>query len=198
MPIASVQSYVSVGGVSVQSTLTRSGSGQLSHEVSLPVGSAASLTTRTDTTDGTITLPAGHAIATGKVDLVWAGGSRYGVDAVVTVNACAITGGAGDDLPALLAAVVVAVPIVIDTDFAGDLIELLVAQSSSRSTVVLQTEAGAVLLALSLLANEAYQWASGQGANPLAGDSVGKIVVSNGDAVNVGDLKIGVLYDSVS
>jgi hypothetical protein len=60
------------------------------------------LTTRTNNTEGVITLATGHGIVNGTVDIYWAAGRRFGV--VVTRDGNLITltdSGAGDNLPIL-------------------------------------------------------------------------------------------------
>jgi len=66
-----------------------------------------SLTTRTNNTQGVITLVTGHGLTTGKKDIYWTNvdgtkGSRYNVDGTISTDALTITGGAGDNLPALV------------------------------------------------------------------------------------------------
>jgi len=49
------------------------------------------------------------------------------------------------------------------------------------------------------LAGEGWTWATDTGVtNPLAGDPVGKAMVSNGDSTGAATLKIGILYDSLA
>lgn len=60
------------------------------------------LTGRTDDDTGIVTLATGHGIETADVvDVYWAGGVRYGMDATVDANAVTVDGGAGDALPIL-------------------------------------------------------------------------------------------------
>jgi hypothetical protein len=50
-----------------------------------------------------------------------------------------------------------------------------------------------------LLANEPWFWFSGVGfTNPLTGNPVDKLLVTNADSANAATVKLGVLYDSVS
>jgi hypothetical protein len=73
------------------------------------------LTTRTNNTEGVITLATGHGIVNGTVDIYWATGRRYGVAATRDGNAITITGGAGDNLPDLNTT-----PIAVVTQVAGN------------------------------------------------------------------------------
>lgn len=71
----------------------------LFYEKSLVSGKVGALHPRSSNTAGTITMSSGHGIITGKVGLFWEDSYRYNVDAVVTTNSIAISGGTGDNLP---------------------------------------------------------------------------------------------------
>jgi len=87
----------------------------------LAVGGVGQLTTRTNDTDGVITMTASHGLITGDVvDVYWSGGMRYGCAASVATNALTLSGGAGDNLPAQDTAVVVAKQIEVNLNFDGD------------------------------------------------------------------------------
>jgi len=69
---------------------------------------AGTLTTRTDANSGLATLSGGHGITTGMlVNVIWATGARYGMEATVDVNAVTLEAGLGDDLPDEATALVV-------------------------------------------------------------------------------------------
>ena len=91
----------------------------------LVAAQTGTLTTRTNTTDGVCTISTGHGIVTGKVDLYFAAGVRYGVDAVVATNEVTISGGAGDNLPTEDDPVTVVIPTVIEVNFDGDTLEII-------------------------------------------------------------------------
>ena len=199
MPTATNSSYISIAGITIQSSQSRTASGQISHEVSLPVGSAGTLSTRTDDDTGVATLSAGHGLVFGDVvDVYWDGGVRYGMDVTaVDGNDVTIDLGAGDVLPAQDTALVVTKVVVIDTDFDGDLMEMIAAASTKRGHIAFRDSTPTVLKAVELTANEAWAWATGtEITNPLAGNPVNDIRASNGDASAAATLKLGVLYDS--
>jgi hypothetical protein len=198
MPNASLTSYVTIGGVGIQSTLTRTGSGQISHEITLPVGKAGTLTTRTDNDTGVATLSTGHGVTTGmKCDVFWSGGCRYGMDATVAGDAVTLDAGAGDNLPAEATALVVTPVVEINTDFDGDDVQLIAVHCTTRANVAFLDSGDAVLSAQELVANEAWSWAADTGAaNPLTGNPVDYCYFSNGDSATAGTLKLVVLYDS--
>ena len=129
---------ISIGGISVQSSVTRTEAGQIGHEVALPAGKAGTLTTRTSDTVGDATLATGHGIETGDlVDVYWEGGVRYGVT-VGTVSGLAVPltdSGAGDVLPADETPIVIGLVTVIDTDFVGNNVAMIAALTTKRSHV---------------------------------------------------------------
>lgn len=89
-----------------QTQRTAQGSSQVS--VTVPVGKTGTLSTRTNNSDGTLTLTANHGIETGDViDLYWSGGSRRNVTVgTVSVNSVPISSGAGTNLPVQATAIV--------------------------------------------------------------------------------------------
>lgn len=200
MPTTSASMSARIGGVSVSGAVSRTAGGQISQSVSLEAGHAGSLTTRTDNDTGVATLSTGHGIVTSdKVDVFWTGGLRYGMTATVATNAVTVDGGAGDNLPDALTAVVVCKQVVIDTDFAGDDIDLIVAGADRRCHLHFQQNDGTTLLAVKVEAGEFWEWHSdGNFTNPLAGAAVGKACVSNGSSAGACELRLGVLYDSES
>lgn len=79
------------------------------------------LTTRTDDDTGVATLSTGHGIETGDVvDVYFAAGVRYGMDATVATNAVTVDGGAGDALPTQDDAVTVVEQTDWEVNFDGD------------------------------------------------------------------------------
>lgn len=81
------------------------------------------LTTRTNNTDGVITLATGHGIVSSGdlVDIYWSGGRRFGVTAAVAGLEVTVSGGSGDNLP-ILNTTPIAVVTQVDTNinFDGD------------------------------------------------------------------------------
>lgn len=200
MPIGTINSNVSLAGISIQSLITREAAGQISQQVELPAGKAGTLTTRTSDTVGEATLGTGHGIATGDVvDVSWNDGVRYGVTVgTVAGNVVPLTdSGAGDNLPVQGTDLVVSKQITINTDFDGDDAVMFAVHSTKRSHIDFQDSGGASLEAVDLPTNEVWWWAEGTGeVNPLAGNAVDRVKVSNG-TIEAATLKIGVLYESV-
>lgn len=91
----------------------------------LVAAQTGTLTTRTDDNTGVATLTTGHGIVNGKVDVYWATGVRYGMDATVATNAVSIDGGAGDNLPDQDTACTVVIPTAVEVNFDGDTLEII-------------------------------------------------------------------------
>lgn len=91
----------------------------------LVAAQTGTLTTRTDNDTGVATLTTGHGIVNGKVDVYWATGVRYGMDATVATNAVTVDGGAGDNLPDQDTACTVVIPTAVEVNFDGDTLEII-------------------------------------------------------------------------
>jgi len=199
MPTASLSYYTNLGGLAIQAALSRTASGQISHQLTLAAGKQSTAWTKTDANTGTATLASGHGIIQDdKVDVFWDGGVRYNMDAItVAGNDVTVDGGAGDDLPASDTTMVLCTVTELDTDFDGDLASLIVAHTSRRGHMTFLDSGDAVLHAVELPADEGWYWADEQGVtNPLTGNPVDRVQVSNGDPTNTSTAKLGVLYDS--
>jgi hypothetical protein len=200
-----IQTVASVGGLSIQSTIQRSAAGQMAPcNTSLAAAKVGALTTRTSDTAGELTMEAGHGITDGQViDIYWidvdgVSHCAYGATVgTVATNAVPFTGAAGDVLPADEYDVTACVQTEIDADFDGDKLEMIAAGSTLLSHVTFKESDGTVILATLLLANEGWSWVSDQGvANPLTGDPVGSIAISNGNSAAAATLQIGLVYNS--
>jgi hypothetical protein len=198
MPTASINVTASIGGLSIQSSISRTGAGSIAQEVTVPVAKAGSLTTRTDDNTGVATLSTGHGIVTSDVvDVYWTGGVRYGMAATVATNAVTLDGGAGDNLPAADTAVKLCKQVVLDVDFDGDKLETIAVNSSQAGHAVFEDSADAVLLAQSLSANELWFWASDMGiAIPITGNPVDQVKLSNSSTTLAATVKLAIVYNS--
>ena len=201
MPISRLTISGDVGGIQVNSTLTRTAAGQIGHDLTLNAAKAGALTTRTNDTTGSLTLATGHGIETADViDLYWDGGRRYGVSVGTVVgDVVPISGGAGDVLPAQDTAITAAECQIIDTDFDADLLAAIAALATARGHLSFY-EAGEVLaLSLDLAANALWHWLDGGTAtNPLAGKTIDYVVATQAGATAAANLRLGILYDSAS
>lgn len=191
-----------LAGKSFAGVLRRGGATEENAETTLAAGSAGTLTTRTDNDTGEVTLTAGHGQVTGTYDVFWNGatpGSRRGMAGTVTVNALALDGGTGDNLPIATTAVVVDEQAVLDFDSDNATITLAVVSCQRRCGVQFQEAAGTPIKSLDLgkdadaADNEPWFWASSGDVSTPFGAAIGKVVVANGDSTGTNKITIGVL-----
>jgi hypothetical protein len=162
-------------------------------DATLPVGNAGTLT-RSDTDTGIVTLTAGHTITTlDIVDVYWDGGIRYGMEATTngtSGNSFQVDGGAGDSLPATAETpIVIATQVPYSVTFDGDDAQLLGLSATQRSLVIFYN-ASTVLLAQEIVAAGGWGWAADLGiTNPLTGDPVTSVTISNGSSVLTSNVK---------
>lgn len=199
---------VSGSGASIQSQVVRSGSASIGFTDTLAAAKTGSLTTRTDNTDGELTMTAGHGITTAAViDLYWAGGNRYGVVVgTVATNAVPISGGAGDNLPAGSTAITAVVQSTANIYIDGDNTELLAIELRTNDRTL--RTAGhaafydaddALVAAVDLVANvpQVYDLASGI-TNPFTGDPITYAKISQAGSVTTETYQLQIIgvYDA--
>jgi hypothetical protein len=181
MPSSRYTSNISGGGLTISAGKTRETDNAESFTPTLPAGKAGTLTTRTDDDTGVATLSGGHGIVTSDVvDVYWSGGSRYGMDATVAVNAVTIDGGAGDNLPAQDTALVVTKQVQVTISMDGDNVALFGVKaefadqaSTDKAQVTFHDAADDVIAHLDLNANQlTIIDVEGGDTNPFAGDPI--------------------------
>jgi hypothetical protein len=183
---------ISGGGISIQSLpVIRTNSGPIALEDSLDAAKSGTLTTRTDDTDGELTMAASHGITTAAViDLYWAGGVRYGVVVgTVATNAVPISGGSGDDLPAdetaITAVVQKSINLSIDGDNADVIAVVLETVDKSLRTaghVQFRDSSNAEIAEIDLVSNVPQVWdIAGGSANPFTGNPITNLKASQGN-----------------
>jgi len=200
MPTATIRYTASIGGLAIDATVERTATGQIGQEVSLAAAAAGSLTTRTNDTAGTLTMTSeSHGIETGDViDIFWTGGVAYSATAgEVDGTSVPFTDASGDALPAQDTAVVADVVQEIDVDFDGDLVEAIALTATRRGYFDFQNDTPASLENGELLAGEPWHWVADTGpTNPLTGDPVDKLLVSNGSSDGTNVVQLGLIYNS--
>lgn len=179
---------------------TATADNKVSSSPAVPAAKVGTLSTRTDSDTGTLTMGAGHGFTTGVViDIFWSGGSRYGVTVgTVAGDSVPIDGGTGDNLPtattAITAMVPASEPLVVD----GDNVTGIMADSPVFGYVHFTQSDDTPIATLTLISNSrsAYgvTWISALGTNPLASGSVAKIKFSHG-AVTEQTMRSTVLRD---
>jgi hypothetical protein len=208
MPQATYSPSLSVGGVSIQKSVVRTGDHPNPYEVTLPVAKALTSWVKTDANTAAGNLAGGHGYSTGKFDVYWtsgSGGRRYNVDGTVTVNALALDGGTGDDFPASADTTVVVTPqTTINTAIDGDNIQIigiaaeLADQNATSKLHITFRDVGAAAIAdVDLVANYpvVYDIAAGV-TNPFTGNPITVAYASNGNTTYTATLKICSLEDS--
>lgn len=162
---------------------------------------AATLTTRTDNTSGTLTMGAGgHGITTGaKLDVYWVGGARRNVTVgTVSGNSIPISSGTGDNLPAATTALTVKVPQVEgELNIAGANVTFIAFRATSyRGQFSIQTSGGTEILGGVVPAGESYIWSLDSGlTNPVTGSTIAKFAFSHEDASNTQEMPLVILYN---
>lgn len=186
-------------GVHVNVSLAKTATGSIAQSQALAAAKTGSLTTRTDNTDGELTMTTGHGITDGaRIAIFWSGGCAYlGTVGTVVGNVVPFTGAAGDNLPVDGTAVTVQVMTPLDVDFDGDKAEIVAASFRRRGVVVFEASGDAVLDAGDIAAGEGYVYVSGLSqSNPLAGNPVDQVWVASGDSDDTNAFVLGVLYQS--
>jgi hypothetical protein len=204
MPSGTNSTIIQIGPVSLTRNVTKNADGlkvfgDSAAPINLPPANAiagANFTNNGDAT-ATATLPEGHTLEDGTADLFWAGGVRYGCTVDVTANSVAISGGAGDALPASATACTIANQVQVNTPIDGDAVVMIGMAATKRAHVDLQDAGGASVEPIELKENSPYGWDSDSGiANPFAGNPITKTMASNGDSTGVATLTIASLEDA--
>jgi len=195
----------SIGGLGFQGEIIRTGEGEISHQVELPKADKGTLTTRTNDTDGTLTMAAGHGISTGdKIDIFWyaSGVLKSAHKATVgTVDGTSVpfTAASGDALPAQDSSVTADVLVEVTSEFDGDDWLLLVSSSNRDGYIDFQPDPPGTIYAGKLYADSLLFWAADQGYDrPTSAKVVNYIYLTNASGDYAATAKVGVLYDSVA
>lgn len=202
MPSATLNINASIGSLPLNSSQILTAQGEVALDTKpepIPAAKAGTLTVRTDADEGTLTLGAGHGIVDAdKIAIYWPAGRRYGVTVgVVAGNAVPFSGGAGDDLPDADTELTCQVEQPRNVDFAGDDIVVLGMLCDQRCHVTLLSAAPASVLELDLAAGVPYWWQDdGVTANPLAGDTVASLTVTQDNAEKTARLRLGALVNA--
>lgn len=198
----SVSKSHTIAGVSFDESIQLESDAAVVHKVDVNIAHAGSLGTRTDNDDGIVIITdSGHGITTANtLDVYWdidgVSGHRRGVtvSAVVGQNVT-ITGGLGDNLPAQASAVVVCIPMELDLNVDGDNIVGLFLGANDEGQVVLMDDEDAEALFVVLGEGFVWDWVDGNGeANPVAGKTLTKAVVSHKNTTAVTEMRVAVPY----
>jgi hypothetical protein len=205
MPTVRYGASVDGGGVSINQNISRTADTCIGYEVTLPVGFAGTLSTRTDANTGTVTLAGGHGISTADVvDIHWSGGVQYNVTVgTVSVNSMPFDVGIGDDLPDAATAVVVTKQVTVSTAIDGDNCSLIaICLESSEGTsgkghINFLDSGPASIEEIDLVGNVPRVFdITGGDTNVFTGNPVVSSKATNGSSTAAATLKIVVLADS--
>lgn len=191
---------ISGQGSTLGQSVTRSGSAIKQLNVSLPVGAAGQLTTRTSDTVGELTMTSGsHGISTSDViDIFWSGGRRYGVTVgTVSGTAVPISSGSGDVLPSTSTAVVATIQVTANIDIDGDnvallgIVMVLPDGDDADGHIQLKDSGASEIAAIDLTARTvaAYDITGGD-TNVFTGNPITNIAAANGSSTNAATLQI--------
>jgi hypothetical protein len=209
MPSANYGVSVAAGGVSVQRSVPRTGSGALGWEETIPVAHAVTSWVKTDANTAACNLATGHGQTDGKFDVYWTEGGvnklRYGVDGTIATNALSLDGGAGDDFPVNgTTGIVVCKQLSLNTAIDGDALVILAVSleyadlsSTSRGHVDMQDSGPATIEEIDLLANTPVPYdIYGGVANVFTGNPIVASKVSHNDTTYEATIKICGLVDA--
>jgi hypothetical protein len=164
----------------------------LRREDVLAAAKVGTLTIRTNNTDGSLTMSAGHGITTGvSLDIYWnvggVPGSRRGaVVGTVAGNVVPFTGGAGDNLPIATSPITAMIPISFAMPFNGDNVVVIAGTCDAPCTIVFATVDNVERYAIvTKLANQVLDWYQNNGTvNPLLTRAITQVFVTHGDSTS--------------
>lgn len=210
MPIVHSVS-ITLGGKSFAQSRTVNAGSEITREGNYNKGYGGVLTTRTDNDTGVITLStsgAGANFSVGdRVDVYWDVGGQKGhrrgmkvsskTGDAITVGTGAGDVGSGDNFPSVNSDVVLSKCTELEMRFDGDDLIFLAVSGESRCLVVFADSSDVELhFVHNPLPGQVYTWYKDIGqANPLAGDVVSKVFVSNYATDSNKNIKIGVAID---
>lgn len=195
---------VSCGGVFINESVSVEADGLIPAEPVLPVAWPLTSWVKTDANTAAGNLAALHGQTTGTYDVYWTGGRRYGVDVTITVNACALDGGSGDDFPASAnLTVTISKQTQINCAIDGDALGLLALNLryddktiSPQGHATFKDAAADVIAEIDLDGNipQFFHIAAGQ-TNPFTGDPITTIYASQANTSNTAKLQIAGAVD---
>ena len=196
---------VSLGGVSIQKTINRTGDHANAYEVTLPVAYPLTNWVKTDADTAAGDLPSGHGQTSGTYDVYWDGGQLIGATGTVTGDALALDLGTGDAYPATAnTTVVVCKQVPITTAIDGDNVALLAVSleyidpaSTAVGYLDLLDSGPASIAALSLAANAPQTFdVAGGATNVFTGNPITAATASHNNTTYAATLKLLSLEDS--
>lgn len=209
MSTAVYQFSITVAGFTSSKTVTRTADHPNAYEVSIPAAFPLTSWVKTDNDTGAGNLAAGHGQTSGTYDVYWTTGQRLGMTGTVTVNALALDGGTGDNLPASADSTVrVCKQVVINTAIDGDAIKIAFIKLGYADEVavargrLLFKDTGAATIAdldtadgINANVTNIYD-IEGGALNPFTGNPITSCAASHSNTAGACTLTIATLEDS--
>lgn len=196
---------LSLGGVSIQKSINRTGDHANAYEVNLPVAWPLSAWVKTDADTAAGNLPAGHGQTSGTYDVYWTGGKLIGATGTVTGDALALDLGTGDAYPASgNTTVKVCKQVSVNAAIDGDAIAILAVSleyvdpnSTAVGYIDLKDAGAASIEAINLAANAPLTYDIAGGAtNVFTGNPITVAKCSHNNTSYAATLKLLSLEDS--
>lgn len=193
-----------LGDINFQSTKIRTNDHANCYKVTLPKGTAGTLTTRTDDNTGVVTVTS-HGITTSdKVDVHWTASGvkkvRYGMSVTATTGTTiSVDLGAGDVLPSVNDAVVITKQVQIDTQIDGDDVKISGMMSDQDCHIDMQDSGDATIHQQILQQNIGRVTdIEGGDTNIFTGNPIVKTLATNASSTTDATLKLGFLEDTTA
>ena len=185
-----VQIVISAAGKTIQCAFAREEVGGIPPiEKTLAAGNAGTLSTRTNDTDGTLTLAADHDIETGDTICIgWTDANgvvkcaRLATVGTVAGTSVPFTGATGDVLPAEAYSIVADEVVDLDADWDGDKAVLFGAEFNAGAGIAIYEDSGNNVLKawVAQAAQEPLPYWSNSGiTNPITGNPVDEVRIAN-------------------
>lgn len=196
---------LSLGGVSIQKSINRTGDHANAYEVTLPVAWSLSSWVKTDADTAAGNLPSGHGQTSGTYDVYWTGGKLIGATGTVTGDALALDLGTGDAYPSTgNTTVVVCKQVTVNAAIDGDAISILAVSleyvdpaSTAVGYLDLKDSGAATIEAINLAANAPLTYdITGGATNVFTGNPITVAKCSHNNTTYAATLKLLSLEDS--
>ncbi|MDD4890609.1 MAG: hypothetical protein PHU85_11860 [Phycisphaerae bacterium] len=213
MPTATYAINVSLGGVTIDKRISRTGSHPNPYEETVPAANVEAVVawTGTDADSASASLAAGHGLTDGTFDVFWTSGGanycRYGAAGTFTDDNLALEGGAGDEFPATATSgVIVSKQTSVNANIDGDAASLIAvsleftdAASAAVGSISCKDTSGTVIAQIDLVANQPIVTDIDGGAtNIYTGNPITTFAVSHNDATNNATIKVLSMEDATT
>jgi hypothetical protein len=200
---ASISASVTIAGESASLSQTRTADGNAGTTPTAPPASVGELTTRSTASSGVVTTTDTELVTGNLAVLTWtdADGNlkhRYNVACTVAAFVVTISGGAGDDLPAVSSDINIALQVRASVTFDFDDMDTFAVSMNVRGVVALMDATDAVKLVMDMDAGGLGLWTKDTGfPAPITGTRVTYVLVGSGNTSTTSFLpKVLAMYDA--